>query len=258
VGVVLKELSPLLRLDALTVSGSTLGEQLTAFPAPDGDVVHPLAAPLGGNGTMRVLWGSLAPSGAVIKISAASRELLRHRGPAVVFDDIYDLSSHIDDPDLDVSPESVLVLKGAGPRGAPGMPEWGALPLPKKLLERGVRDMVRISDARMSGTSFGTVVLHVAPESAVGGPLALVVSGDTIFLDAEAGRLDLEVDDGELRRRRESFVPPTPKYKRGYGAIFLDHVTQADTGCDFDILRHTEEQFRESPLGLLQGWTGGW
>jgi dihydroxy-acid dehydratase len=186
---------------------------------------------------MAVLRGNLAPDGAIIKPSAASKELLVHRGRAVVFDNHADLSARIDDPALDVDETSVLVLRSAGPVGAPGMPEWGALPIPKKLLAKGVRDMVRISDARMSGTHYGTCVLHVAPESHVGGPLALVRTGDVIELDVPNRRLTLDVSDDELARRRAAWVQPAPRFARGYGVLFQQHVTQADQGCDFDFLQ---------------------
>jgi dihydroxy-acid dehydratase len=184
-----------------------------------------------------VLFGNLCPDGAVLKQSAASPDLLSHRGRAVVFEDHADLHRRIDDPDLAVDERSVLVLKHAGPKGAPGMPEWGAAPIPSRLLRQGVRDMVRISDARMSGTSYGTVVLHVAPESAVGGPLALVADGDEIELDVPGRRLTLRVGEDELRRRRAAWRPRPPHFTRGYGRLFLDHVLQANEGCDFDFLR---------------------
>ena len=206
---------------------------------------------------MAVLRGSLAPSGAVIKLSAASPSLFSHRGPAVVFEDIWDVAARIDD--VDATPDSVLVLRNSGPKGGPGMPEWGQLPVPRRLLERGVTDLVRISDARMSGTAFGTVVLHVAPESAAGGPLAAVRDGDPIVLDVEHRRLDLDLPAGELERRLASLVPRPPHYARGYGALYLEHVLQADEGCDFDFLRALPgEPAQSEPLGLLSGWIGGW
>jgi dihydroxy-acid dehydratase len=183
-----------------------------------------------------VLRGNLAPDGAVIKHAAASPHLLRHTGRAVVFRDMDDLRARIDAPDLDVREDDVLVLQHVGPVGGPGMPEVGNFPIPRVLLQRGVRDMVRISDARMSGTAFGTIVLHVAPESAIGGPLALVRDGDLIELDVEARRLHLQVSDGELTTRRAAWSPPAPAYQRGYGRLYLDHVTQAPQGCDFDVL----------------------
>jgi dihydroxy-acid dehydratase len=183
-----------------------------------------------------VLRGSLAPNGAVIKAAAASPNLLKHTGKAVVFDDYNDMAARIDREDLEVDETSVLVLRNAGPLGGPGMPEWGMLPIPKKLLRQGVRDMVRLSDARMSGTSYGTCVLHVAPESFVGGPLALVRNGDPIELDVEKRELNLKVDDAELSRRARQWRPPPAKFARGYGAIFSRHIRQADEGCDFDFL----------------------
>jgi dihydroxy-acid dehydratase len=185
---------------------------------------------------LAILHGSLAPDGAVIKAVAADPALLRHRGPAVVFEDQADVEARADDPDLPVTPDSVLVLKHSGPIGAPGMPEWGMLPIPRRLLQAGVRDMVRISDARMSGTSYGTCVLHVAPEAAVGGPLALVRDGDEIELDVPGRRLDLLVPDRELRGRRADFTPTVPTGLSGYGELYVRHVTQANLGCDFDFL----------------------
>ena len=200
------------------------------------EVIRPLNNPLVTSDSLAVLRGNLAPDGAVIKPPAAEPRLHRHAGPAVVFEDYNDMAARIDDPDLPVDENSVLVLRNAGPLGAPGMPEWGQLPIPKKLLEKGVRDMLRISDARMSGTSYGACVLHVAPESFVGGPLALVADGDVIELDIPGRRLTLGVDDDELGRRRAAWVPPPPPYSRGYGAIFAQQVTQANEGCDFEIL----------------------
>jgi dihydroxy-acid dehydratase len=237
VPAVLKELAPLLTLDCLTVTGQSLGEALSSAAVRRRDVIQPLAQPLAAEGGLAILLGNLCPGGAVIKQAAASAELLRHRGRAVVFKSQDDLEARIDQPDLDVRPDDVLVLQNAGPRGAPGMPEWGSIAMPKKLLDQGVRDMVRISDARMSGTAQGTVVLHVCPESAVGGPLALVREGDTIELDVPARRLNLLVDDTELARRRAARQPPPLAYTRGYGKLFLDHVQQANQGCDFDFLR---------------------
>jgi dihydroxy-acid dehydratase len=185
---------------------------------------------------LAVLRGNLAPDGAVIKPAAAEPRFVKHRGRAVVFDSYADLQAGIDDPDLDVDADSVLVLRNAGPLGGPGMPEWGQLPLPKKLLQQGVRDMLRISDCRMSGTSFGACVLHVAPESYIGGPLALVKNGDQIEIDIAARKLHLHVDDAELARRRAAWVQPPPRFERGYGALHAMHVLQADAGCDFDVL----------------------
>jgi dihydroxy-acid dehydratase len=193
--------------------------------------------PLAKEGGTVILTGNLCPGGAVLKQSAASAHLLTHRGRAVVFEDHADIHRRIDDPNVPIDETSVLVLKNVGPRGAPGMPEWGAAPIPARLLKKGVKDMVRISDARMSGTSYGTVVLHVAPESAVGGPLALVQDGDEIELDVPKRTLTLRVSDEELTRRRAAWTPRAPHYERGYGRLFLDHVLQANDGCDFDFLR---------------------
>jgi len=221
---------------AATVGGCTLGEAVAGAEVFDDRVIRPLDDPLSPEGGLAILRGSLAPDGAVIKHVAASPQLLRHTGRAVVFEDRDDLAARIDDPDLAVDERSVLVLRGAGPLGGPGMPEWGQLPIPKRLLERGVRDLVRISDARMSGTSYGTCVLHVAPESHVGGPLALVRDGDPIVLDVPGRRLDLDVDPAELERRRAAWSPPPVRAARGWQKLFAAHVTQADQGCDFDFL----------------------
>ena len=234
---VVNELLPLLHGDALTVNGKTIAENTAGARCYNRDVIRPLAEPLGAEGGLVVLFGNLCPDGAILKQSAASPHLLRHRGKAVVFSDHADLHRRIDDPNLPVDEHSVLVLQHAGPKGAPGMPEWGAAPIPRRLLERGVRDMVRISDARMSGTSYGTVVLHVAPESAVGGPLALVKDGDEIELDVPARTLTLRVPDEELARRRAAWRPRPPHFTRGYGHLFLEHVLQANEGADFDFLR---------------------
>ena len=222
-------------------------------------MIAALDAPLQAEGGIAVVRGSLAPDGALIKRSAASPGLLRHRGPAVVFEDVYDVAARIDDPALDVGPDSVLVLQNAGPKGGPGMPEWGQLPIPAKLLERGVTDLVRVSDARMSGTAFGTVVLHVAPEAAAGGPLRAVRDGDPIVLDVDGQRLDLDVPAEEIARRLAQLGPAEPRYRRGYGALYLEHVLQANEGCDFDFLRAREgEPPEREPYGLLSGWVGGW
>jgi len=226
------------RLDrsCATVNGKTLGENIAGAGIHDDDVIRSLDNPLSATGGLVVLRGNLAPSGAIIKPTAAEPHLLRHTGPAVVFADYNDMVARIDDDALEVDADSVLVLQNAGPQGGPGMPEWGQLPIPKKLLKQGVRDMVRISDARMSGTSYGTCVLHVAPESYVGGPLALVQDGDPVTLDVERGILRLDVDDAELGRRRAAWRQPPPRYGRGYGMLFERHTTQADQGCDFDFL----------------------
>jgi L-arabonate dehydrase len=234
---VLRQLLPLLHGAALTVNGRTLADNVGDAACYNEDVIRPLAMPIAREGGTVILRGNLCPDGAVLKQSAASPHLLTHRGRAVVFEDHADLHRRLDDPSLPIDETSVLVLKQVGPRGAPGMPEWGAAPIPTRLLRQGVKDMVRISDARMSGTSYGTVVLHVAPESAVGGPLALVKDGDEIELDVPNRRLTLRVGDEELARRRAAWRPRPPHFTRGYGRMFLDHVLQADEGCDFDFLR---------------------
>jgi dihydroxy-acid dehydratase len=234
-------MATLLDLDAPTVEGITLGAALAGAEVHDPQIIRPLGRPVSPEGALAVLRGSLAPDGAVIKAVAADPTLLRHRGPAVVFEDHADLEARIDDPDLPVTPDSVLVLRQTGPVGAPGMPEWGMLPIPQRLLAAGVRDMVRVSDARMSGTSYGTCVLHVAPESAAGGPLALVRDGDPIELDVPGRRLDLLVDPAELDRRRDAFTPPPRPALSGYGELFARHVTQANLGCDFDFLNHDRD-----------------
>ncbi len=234
--VVIRELGERVHRDALTVNGQTLGENCADAECFDREVIRPLDRPVAPHGGIAVLRGNLAPDGAVLKPSAASPELSKHRGRAVVFEDIDDYKSRVDDPDLDVEPDDVMVLKNCGPRGYPGFPEVGNMALPKKLLERGVRDMVRISDARMSGTAYGTVVLHTAPEAAVGGPLALVETGDVIELDVEARRLHLAVDDDELERRRSRWNPPPPHSERGYYRLYVEHVMQADKGADFGFL----------------------
>lgn len=224
----------------LTVDGRTLGENLEGADVFDNDVIRPLDNPVSPKGSTAILRGNLAPDSAVIKASAAEAHLHEHTGPAVVFKDYNDMAARIDDPDLPITKDSVIVLQHGGPLGGPGMPEWGQLPIPKKILKQGVRDMVRISDARMSGTSYGTCVLHVSPESFVGGPLALVQDGDLIRLSLSERRLDLLVDDDELARRRAGWTPPKPRYGRSYGALFAQHVTQAHEGCDFDFLEAGE------------------
>lgn len=238
VPAVMKELEPLLHRDCLTLTGKTVGQNLGPIQPPERfrEVIATLEKPFNPEGGLVTVRGNLAPSGAVIKQSAASPHLLQHRGRAVVFSSLEDLAARVDDPDLDIGPGDVMVLQNAGPIGGPGMPEAGYLPIPKKLLATGVRDMVRISDARMSGTAFGTVVLHVAPEAAVGGPLGLVQTGDEIELDVSKRRLELLVPEHELNARRMQWQPPTPAYTRGYGKLFLDHVLQAHRGCDFDFL----------------------
>jgi len=235
----LAELKDLLNLDCRTVNGKTLGENLAGARIYNDDVIRPRSRPLKAAGGLVVVKGNLAPNGAVIKAAAATPGLLKHAGKAVVFEDYNDMAARIDRDDLEVDADSVLVLRNAGPLGGPGMPEWGMLPVPKKLLKQGVRDMVRISDARMSGTSYGTCVLHVSPESFVGGPLALVKNGDLIELDVERRELNLKVDPTELARRKAAWRAPEHKFARGYGAIFSRHIKQADEGCDFDFLEGT-------------------
>ncbi|MEV0739215.1 L-arabinonate dehydratase [Streptomyces sp. NPDC050549] len=232
----LSRITDLLHLDRPTVSHDTLREQLAGARVHNDDVIRPRDNPVASEGGVAVLRGNLCPDGAVIKHIAAEPHLLKHTGPAVVFDDYRTMQRTINDPELDITADSVLVLRNAGPKGGPGMPEYGMLPLPDHLLKQGVRDMVRISDARMSGTSYGACVLHIAPESYVGGPLALVRTGDTITLDVEARTLQLNVDDEELERRRAEWTPPPARYERGYGALYNDQITQADTGCDFEFL----------------------
>jgi dihydroxy-acid dehydratase len=238
--VVLKEILPLLHGDAITVTGKTMAENLADAAAPNRDIVRPLDQPLNREGGTAILYGNLAPDGAVIKQTAASPHLLRHRGKAVVFERYEALRAHIDDSDLDIDENSVLVLKNAGPHGAPGFPEWGHLPIPAKLLKRGINDIVRVSDARMSGTSFGTDVLHISPESAIGGPLAAVETGDEVELDVPARKITLRLEDNEIQRRLAARKPQEPHYRRGYGRLFLDTVTQAHEGCDFRFLRHID------------------
>jgi dihydroxy-acid dehydratase len=237
---VMRELKTLLDLNAPSITGGTIGDSIAqAEEARGQDVIRTLAAPLKQEGAMAVLHGNLAPRGAVIKHSAASPELMRHTGRAVVFDSVEDMMARIDLPDLDVKADDVLVLRNAGPKGAPGMPEAGYLPIPMKLGREGVKDMVRISDARMSGTAFGTIVLHIAPESAVGGPLAIVQTGDQISLDVEARRIELLIDDAELKTRLDAWEKQPPHREmatRGYAKLFEDSVLQADQGCDFDFL----------------------
>ncbi|MEU1072980.1 MULTISPECIES: L-arabinonate dehydratase [unclassified Streptomyces] len=232
----LSRITDLLHLDRPTVAYDTLREQLTAAEVHHDDVIRPRGNPVAAEGGLAVLRGNLCPDGAVIKHIACEQRLLKHTGPAVVFNDYRELQRTINDPSLGITADSVLVLRGAGPKGGPGMPEYGMLPIPDHLLKQGVRDMVRISDARMSGTSYGACVLHIAPESYVGGPLALVRTGDLITLDVAARSLHLDVTDEELARRRAAWTPPPARFERGYGALYTDQITQADTGCDFAFL----------------------
>jgi dihydroxy-acid dehydratase len=235
----LKRIEAFLALDVLTVNGRTLGENIAGAEAYDDDVIRPLVNPIYAEGALAVLRGNLAPDGVVIKPSACAPHLLQHRGPALVFDDYPALKAAVDNPDLDVTAEHILVLRYAGPLGGPGMPEWGMLPIPTKLVKAGVRDMLRLSDARMSGTSYGACMLHCAPEAYIGGPLALLRTGDMIEVDVPARRIHLAVSDEELARRRAAWSAPAKRYERGYGWMFSQHIQQADQGCDFDFLETT-------------------
>jgi len=232
-------LKDLLKLKTKTVNGKTLGDNIEGAKVWNAEVILPRSKPLKRTGGIIMLRGTLAPDGAVLKTSAADPKLLRHTGRAVVFEDYNDMAARIDRDDLQVDKDSVLVLKNAGPLGGPGFPEWGMLPMPKKLIRRGVKDMVRISDGRMSGTSYGTCILHVAPEAYIGGPLALVKTGDLIELDADRKLLNLRIAKKEFETRKRAWRRPAAKYERGYGAIFSRHVRQANEGCDFDFLEGT-------------------
>ena len=236
VPAVMQRISDLLHRDCVTVNGKTIGENIATARVESDAVIRTRDNPLFAEGGIAILHGNLAPGGAVIKQTAASPHLMQHRGRAHVFENRDEMNAWIDRDDLPVERDTVLVMRNCGPKGGPGMPEWGHIPIPRKLLTQGVTDMVRISDARMSGTSFGTVVLHVAPESAIGGPLAVVETGDEIVLDVANRKLELAISEDELARRLSAFVPPQPHYQRGYGRLFLDHVTQANAGCDFDFL----------------------
>jgi len=243
----MKEILPLLHGKALTATGKPLAENLAQAATFNREVIKALDEPLRPEGGTAILRGNLAPDGAVIKQSAISPQFARHKGRAVVFENNLDLIKRIDDPKLDVDESSVLVLKNAGPKGAPGMPEWGHLPIPRKLLKAGIRDVVRLSDARISGTSYGTMVVHVAPEAGVGGPLALVKDGDLIELDVPERRLELNVSTSELKKRMKLWKPAQPHYVRGYGRMFLDHILQANEGCDFDFLKAVNGPERVAP-----------
>ncbi len=225
-----------LKLDELTVTGRSLGENIAGAEVHNDDVIRPLTNPLYPEGALAVLRGNLAPSGCVIKPSACAPQFLQHTGPALVFDDYPSMKAAVEDENLDVTAEHILVLRNAGPQGGPGMPEWGMLPIPTKLLKQGVRDMLRVSDARMSGTSYGACILHVAPESYVGGNLALVKTGDLITVDVPARRIHLEISDEELAQRRAAWIAPPKRFERGYGWMFSQHILQADSGCDLDFL----------------------
>jgi dihydroxy-acid dehydratase len=235
----LKRIERHLALDARTVNGRSIGENIAGAEVYQDDVIRPLENPIYAEGALAVLRGNLAPDGVVIKPSACAPHLLVHTGPALVFDDYPSMKKATEDPDLAVTPQHILVLRNAGPLGGPGMPEWGMLPIPVKLVRQGVRDMLRLSDARMSGTSYGACMLHCAPEAFVGGPLALVKTGDLISVDVPSRRIHLEVSDEELERRRVAWTPPAPRYERGYGWMFSRHILQADQGCDFDFLETT-------------------
>jgi L-arabonate dehydrase len=237
VPAVMRELLPLLHGGCLTVNGKTIEENVREAPCYNRDVIRALGQPIFGEGGTVVLRGNLCPDGAVLKQTAASPHLCEHTGPAYVFESYQQMHDTIDSMDLPIDQDTVLVMKGCGPKGAPGMPEWGHIPMPKVLLERGVSDCVRISDARMSGTSFGTVVLHVSPESGIGGPLAVVETGDRVTLSVASRNLHLHITKEEMRRRMGLLRPAAPHYTRGYGRLFLDHVTQAHLGCDFDFLQ---------------------
>jgi dihydroxy-acid dehydratase len=226
-----------LHLDCLTVTGRTLGASIEGAGVYNDDVIRPLTNPIYGQGSLAVLTGNLAPDGCVIKPAAMDQRFLKHAGPAVVFDDYGSLKQAMDDDDLDITADHVLVLRNAGPQGGPGMPEWGMLPMPRKLLKAGHRDMLRLSDARMSGTSYGACVLHVAPESYIGGPLALLQTGDIVSIDVDSRSIRMEVSDEELARRRAAWTAPAVRYERGYGWVYTKHIEQANVGCDFDFLR---------------------
>ena len=244
----LTRLSAKLHLDAVTANGNTLGENLEGAKVYNDEVIRSLDNTMSEEGGLVVLKGNLFPDGAVIKHTAAEPQLHQHKGPAVVFKNYNDMSMRIDDINLDITKDSVIVLQNAGPVGGPGMPEWGQLPIPQKLLKEGVRDMVRISDARMSGTSYGACVLHVAPESFIGGPLALVQDGDMVELDIPGRRLHLDVSDEELARRKAEWDAPKPHYPRGYGWMYAQHIGQANEGCDFDFLEAGDEDVPEPEI----------
>jgi dihydroxy-acid dehydratase len=258
VQALMAEMGPLLNGSALTVNGKTIDENREGRGSLDHEVITTLSDPVHGESAIAVLRGNLAPNGAVMKRSAADPRLFTHRGPAYVFENVYELNEHLDDPDLPITAEHIIVLKGGGPVGAPGLPEWGHIPIPGKLAAEGVTDMIRISDSRISGGSHGAMIVHVSPEAAVGGPIAAVVTGDMIRVDVEAGSLELEVDADEIERRLARREPPVRHYKRGWGAIFMDNVEQAHLGADFAVLRAVEgEEPSELPLGLIEGWVLG-
>ena len=248
VPAVMKEILDQLEGDALTVTGKSSAENVASAEVHDRDVIRTRDNPLQATGGTVILKGNLAPNGAVIKTSAADPKLLQHTGRAVVFEDHEDLKARVDSDDLDIDETCVMVLKNGGPTGAPGMPEIGNLPIPRKLLQKGVKDMVRVSDARMSGTSFGAVVLHVSPESAIGGPLAAVQNGDQIRLDCENRSIEVLIDEHEMNRRLRLFEAPEPYYDRGYGRLFIENILQAEEGCDFGFLVRPEHPLKTRPL----------
>ena len=233
----LKRIEQHLHGDAMTVTGESIGANIANAEVYDDDIKRPLDNPIYESGALVVLKGNLAPDGCVMKVSAMDSRFLKHSGPAMVFDDYPAMKAAINDENIDATEDTVLILRNAGPKGGPGMPEWGMLPVPTKLVKQGVRDMMRISDARMSGTSYGACVLHVAPESYIGGPLALVRTGDMITVDVERRLIRMEVDDAELERRRAAWKPLPPRFERGYGYVFSQHIEQAPDGCDFDFLK---------------------
>jgi dihydroxy-acid dehydratase len=242
VPAVMKEIEALLDTTCMTVTGTTVAHNLMGAKNRDAGVIRPLSRPLRAEGAIAVLRGNLVPLGAILKISAASSHLLQHEGPALVFENYADMLARIEDPELDITADSVMVLRNCGPRAVPGMPEWGAIPIPRKLQAKGVSDMVRISDARMSGTSYGTVVLHACPESAAGGPLAVVRTGDSIRLDVPQRRLDLLLSEDEVSNRMANLKPHASQHLRGYPRLYVDHVLQCDKGCDFDFLRPANDE----------------
>ncbi|ACZ42864.1 Dihydroxy-acid dehydratase [Thermobaculum terrenum ATCC BAA-798] len=252
VPALMRELQHMLSLGCLTVTGETLGKNLESAPEPQGDTIRSLASAPYADGSIAVLHGNLVPRGAILRTSTASPDLLRHSGPALVFESYEDMLQRIDDPDLPVTPSSVLVLRNAGPVGGPGMPEWGAIPIPRKMLSRGIKDMLRISDARMSGTSSGTIVLHACPEAAVGGPLGLLRDGDMVEIDVASRKLSVLLDEEEMDHRRQEWRPPPRKHVRGYPLLYMEHVLQADEGCDFDFLRLVPGE----DLGLVEPVVG--
>ena len=258
VQALMAEMGPLLHGKAMTVNGRTIDENRAGRESVDHDVIRPRENPVHEMSAIAVLKGNLAPDGAVIKRSAADPALFTHRGPAFVFESVYDLNSTLDDPDLPITADHIIVLKGGGPIGAPGLPEWGHIPIPGKLAAQGVTDMVRISDARISGGSHGAMIVHVSPESAIGGPIAAVETGDIVYIDVENGIIGVEIDDAEMQRRLAARPVPKRHYTRGWGAIYLDNVEQAHLGADFKILRAVPgEETPELPLGLIEGWVLG-